>query len=125
MIELEVQTAIYNALSGLSYPVYDDVPQDTQMPYIVIGDDTVSEDSTDGNIGFQVTITIHSWSNLEGRKQIKQIQGAIFNELNRQELTLNGYSFTGIEREFSQSFLESDGNTRHGVERYRLLADEV
>lgn len=120
--ELEIQKSIYTALeSALSINVYDNVPDNAQAPYVVIGDDTFAEFDTDGDSGFEATVTIHSWSTYRGRSQVKEIMSAVYNALHRADLTVQGYNLLGCDFEFSETFLESDGVTRHGVQRFRIL----
>jgi len=124
--ELEVQKAIYGVLdNALSIPVYDDVPDNANAPYVVIGDDTFVEFDTDSEVGFEATVTIHSWSVYRGRSQVKNIMGQIYNALHRAEFTVTGYNLIGCDCEFSETFLESDGVTRHGVQRFRILIREI
>jgi hypothetical protein len=123
--ELEVQKAIYSVLdTALSIAVYDDVPDNAAAPYVVIGDDTFVEFDSDGATGFDATVTVHSWSTYRGRSQVKDIMGAIYAALHRAEFTVTGYNLVGCDCEFSETFLESDGVTRHGVQRFRILIRE-
>jgi len=123
--EFEVQKAIFDILNtGLSVPVYDDVPDNALAPYVVIGDDTFIEFDSDDISGFEATITIHSWSAYRGRKEVKELMGSIYNLLHRAEFTVTGYNLVGCDSEFSETFLESDGVTRHGVQRFRILIRE-
>jgi hypothetical protein len=119
-----IQTAIYNQLVGIGYPVFDNVPQDTGYPYIVIGDDTSVEWDTDDSIGSESTITIHAWSRYRGRKEVKEMLRAIYSALHRAEFSVEGGYLVECGAEFQETFLESDGLTRHGVIRFRLLVDE-
>lgn len=121
MNQTAIQAAIYQALSTLSYPVYDDVPQGAAFPYIVIGDDTSIPFDDDCNVGAESTITIHVWSTCPGRKEVKQITDSVYNRLHRQNLPIaGGYTIT-LNAEHQDSFLDPDGVTRHGVIRFRLL----
>jgi len=123
--EFEVQKAVFGILNtGLSVPVYDDVPDNALAPYVVIGDDTFIEFDSDDISGFEATITIHSWSTYRGRKEVKELMGSIYNLLHRAEFTVTGYNLVGCDSEFSETFLESDGVTRHGVQRFRILIRE-
>ena len=72
MNQTAIQTAIYQALSTLSYPVYDDVPQNAAFPYIVIGEDTSIPFDDDCNTGAESTITIHVWSIYSGRSRLNK-----------------------------------------------------
>jgi hypothetical protein len=123
--ELEIQKAVFARLNNaLSVPVYDAVPDNAVAPYIVIGDDTLIEFDSDGANGFEATITVHTWSIYRGRFEVKQLMGLIYNSLHRAELNVQGYNLLGCDCEFSETFLESDGVTRHGVQRFRILIRE-
>ena len=124
--EAALQTAIYSALSGgQSVPVYaqGSVPDNAESRYIVIGNDTLIEWDTDGRTGFEATITIHTWdSTAENRSYLplKGIMGDIYNLLHRAELSITGYNTIGIDFEFSETYLDPDGLTRHGIQRFRV-----
>lgn len=125
--ENAVQVAIYQKLTNdpsvmaLVDAVYDDVPQGCDFPYITIGEDNHVSIDTDLDNYMQVSITIHVWSRENGRKQTKEIQGAIYNSLQRAELVYSGYKFVNIMSESSESFLDADGETRHGVQIFNLI----
>jgi hypothetical protein len=123
--ELEVQKAIFAKLkAALSTTIYDNVPDNAVAPYIVIGDDTFVQMDTDLIVGFEATVTIHSWSKYRGRAEVKTIMGNIYDALHRAEFTVQGYNLLGCDCEYSETFLESDGVTRHGVQRFRILIRE-
>ena len=73
----------------------------------------------------QVSITIHAWSRLAGRQQTKQIQGLIYDSLNRANLVQSGYKLININRVNSESQLDSDGFTRHGIQTFNLIIQEL
>jgi hypothetical protein len=135
--ETVVQTAVYNNLANnlplmsAVVAVYDEVPQpnssgaESNFPYVTIGEDNHVSIDTDTELMDQVSITIHTWSRQSGRKQTKLIQGLIFNSLNRANLIESGYKFINISRVDSQSFLDSDGFTRHGVQTFNLMIEEL
>lgn len=123
--ELEIQKAVFTRLNNaLSVPVYDAVPDNAVAPYVVIGDDTLIEFDSDLLNGFEATVTIHTWSVYRGRFEVKQLMGLIYNALHRAELNVQGYNLVGCDCEFSETFLESDGVTRHGIQRFRILIRE-
>jgi len=129
--ELAVQQAVYARLnSQLSVPVYDHVPQpadsgdDSMFPYVAIGDDTGIEWDTDTSDGWEITLTIHSWSRTRGRLEVKTLQGEIWDALHRHDLAVQGYRTVFCYSEFSETFLEADGLTRHGVQRFRIVIDK-
>lgn len=122
---LDIQAAIYTRLASvLSVDVWDDVPQQPEFPYVVIGDDTAVDWSADAYIGTDATLTIHVWSRQSGRSETKAIQQEIDEALNRFDLVVDGLDVVTLHREFSQTMLDPDGRTRHGVQRFRLLGHE-
>ena len=130
--ESDIQVEIFQVLdAGLSHNVYDEVPSlpegmpATSFPYVVIGDDTAIPFDTDDTVGADATITIHVWSQYRGRKEAKDIQGEIYRLLNRSQLTIIGYNAVDCLWEFSETFVETDGATRHGVSRYRITIQET
>jgi len=123
MMQSAIQAAIFARLSTLSTPVFDHVPQGTAFPYIVIGDDTSIPWDTDTSLGTETTCTIHVWSRERGRKQVKAIMDAVYASLNRASFAIAGGVLIECIYEFSESFMDPDGLTRHGVMRFRLTVD--
>jgi hypothetical protein len=127
--EVVVQQIIYDKLkSDLPYSVFDDVPQSddsSAFPYVTIGEDALTSSDTDTELMQRASITIHTWTRERGRRQCKLIQGEIYNSLNRANLTAAGYKFITITGEDSISFYDPDGFTRHGVQTFNLLIEEV
>jgi hypothetical protein len=123
MMQEEIQTAIFNRVSAIGYPTYDHVPQESEFPYIVIGDDTSIPWDTDDSIGSETTCTIHVWSRHRGRKEVKEIMRTLYEALHRAEFPIIGGALVECQAEFQESLLDPDGLTRHGVIRFRLTVD--
>jgi hypothetical protein len=129
--ELAVQGVVYNTLfadaplNALIQGVFDDVPQHQTFPYVSIGESTHNQDDTVGTLGDVASIIVHSWSRARGKKETKQIQGAIYDALHRKSATYTGYDIIGIDWEGSQSFTDADGLTRHGVTTFKILLQKV
>jgi hypothetical protein len=134
---LAIQAAVYGALTGnaalmaLVQGVYDAQPRPLTgddallFPYVTIGDDTLSDWSTDTESGADATITIHTWSRYKGRKEEKTIQAAIYAALHRQALTVSGYAMVSVDWINSDSMTDADGETRHGVQTFRMILDQA
>ncbi len=135
--ETVVQTKIYETLTG-NVPlmaainaVYDDVPQaisggdSSAFPYVVIGEDVHTDTSTDLELSNLVSITIHTWSRYTGKAETKQIQGLIYSALNRVNILDTNYKFININQVSSESRLDSDGFTRHGIQTFNLMIEEL
>lgn len=122
----ELQKAIFTTLdTGLTVPVYDDVPQGASFPYVSIGEDTSIQWDTDLDDGTESTLTIHVWSRSPGRKEAKELLDSIHGLLHRKTLTVTGASPVFCYYEFAETLLDPDGETRHGVTRYRAVIDLV
>ena len=120
--ELEVQKAIFLKLRDLqTYVVYDDVPQDAVYPYYVVGEATAGEFDTKTFNGFDMGIVVHSWSRYDGREEVKEMMGAAYAALHNVEIEIEGFNTVLCQFEFSETDLENDGVTRHGIQRFNLV----
>jgi hypothetical protein len=123
------QQAVYSALTGstavqafVGTRVYDQVPQtETVKPWVLIGESTQADWSTKTFDGQESTITLHAFSEYKGQKEAKEIGGAIYGVLHNGTFSISGQTKVFCQFEFSESFMEGDGVTRHLVQRYRLL----
>ena len=126
-LQSEIQLALYTALTGdatlmaLITAVYDDVPMKTAYPYVVIGDCTWLYWDTDTTTGGEATCTLHTWSRYSGRLEVKNIQKAIYNVLHRKPLSLSAGLAIDNFVEFAETYMDVDGETRHGVQRLRII----
>jgi hypothetical protein len=132
-----LQVGIYTRLTGYSalttalggQRVYDHVPQGQAAPYVVIGDDTLTDDDTKSKAGWECTVTLHVWDYQKaGRKSVKALLSHIHDALHQQEanITVTGFSLVQIRREFQQTFQEpgiegENDHYYHGVARYRAV----
>src|SRR5262245_7600773 len=130
-----LQAGIYTRLTGYSAlttalggsKIYDHVPQGTAGPYVVIGEDTLTEWDTKTRSGWDCTITIHAWDfEKAGRKSVKTLLSHIHDALHRNEanITVTGFTLVDIHRDFHTTIQESaiEGEIDayyHGIARYR------
>lgn len=126
MSTFNIQAAIYTALSGNITPaVYDHVPEDSTFPYVVIGEDLANEFDTDTEQGYETLITFHIWSRYRGKKEIKDTDKEIYDMLHRQDLTISGQYTINLMWENSETILDADGLTYHGIVEYRLISEQT
>ena len=59
---LTASTSLMNDVTG----VFDDVPENTEYPYIVVGEETSVDNATKDLDGREYTIVIHVWSRFRG-----------------------------------------------------------
>jgi hypothetical protein len=124
----QLQKSIFTALNGnvtgvssANIPIYDDVPEGSVYPYVVIGEETTSNNGTKTLDGVEHTITLHVWSQYRGRREIKEIMQSVYEKLHNTAITVSGASLVNIRQEFSNTLAEQDGITRHGVMRFRAV----
>ena len=73
-----LSAAVYQRLSEhQDIPVYDDVFEDAEAPYITFGLFTCKEAGTKVNDITDVTLNIDIWSEYQGKKEVNQIANDI------------------------------------------------
>ncbi len=127
----ELQKSLYSALvndaalitqlSGAK--IYDDVPQGTPFPYVTIGESTVRDWSTGSEDGLEHILTLHVWSRAKGRKQVYDIIDVMKAKLHDMDLQVAGHTVVNFRHELSEARRESDGETYHGIVRYRAVTE--
>lgn len=111
------------ALIGTPARVYDDPPRNTSFPYVTLGHGTLAAWDTASDQGHAHTLLINAWSRQGGRKEAKAILAGIYDVLHNASLPLSGNRLVLLRFEFADIFRDSDGETMHGVARYRALTE--
>ena len=121
----ELQQAIYNALTGdatlmgMVQGVHDHVPQGAAFPYVTVGEGSARPWRAVGLDGVETTLILHVWSRERGRKQAKQIMAEMHRILDDADLAVPGHALIWLRFEFSETILDSDGITYHGIAWYQ------
>lgn len=127
-----LQQAVYATLAGdsalcalIGNPprLFDDVPRSADFPYVVIGDDLESNWNTAAEEGSEHLLTVHVWSRAGGRKETKLVVDAVRAALDEASFTLTGQTLIGIRHQQSEFRRESDGQTWHGLIRFRAVLE--
>jgi Protein of unknown function (DUF3168) len=129
----ELQKAVFAALSNDApltallggQRIYDDVPRGASLPYVTFGQSTVRDWSTGTDPGHEHLFTVHVWTRVTGERLAHQIMSALRDALHDAALTLSGFKLVNLRFEFSDSLREPDGETIHGVVRYRAVTEPV
>lgn len=127
------QELVFAALDGklTGCTIFDTVPflpegaPSTSFPYCVIGNDTTGAWDTDDTRGAEISLTLHFWSRSKGMKQVKTLMDQAYGLLHRASLAKTGYSIIDCLFEFGEAMNDPDGQTKHGVQRYRMTIREV
>lgn len=106
--------------------VFTHVPQDLgeSYPWITIFGAESNQFDNDATLGFEGTMTIHTWDNRRDFGPINNIKSAIYNVLHNNSLTYNGFSNVEFCQEFTTTLRDPDGITIHGVQRFRFIMQE-
>ncbi|NWG45996.1 MAG: DUF3168 domain-containing protein [Alphaproteobacteria bacterium] len=130
----DLQTAVYGALASdaallalLGDPprLHDDTPAGTGFPLVTLGEVTSLDWSTATESGAEHRLTLNAWSRQGGRAQVQAILGALSARLHLAELSLASHRLVLLRLEFAQVLREGDGETWHGIQRYRALTEDI
>jgi Protein of unknown function (DUF3168) len=105
--------------------IYDDTPQTAVFPYVTFGQSIARDWSTGTDLGDEHTLTFHVWSRAKGRKESHTILGAIRDALHDQPLTLDSHRLINLRHEFSDARRDPDGETIHGLARFRAVTEPL
>ncbi|HSZ73802.1 MAG TPA: DUF3168 domain-containing protein [Rhizomicrobium sp.] len=111
------------ALVGDPPRIFDAVPREAAFPYVIVGDDQVSDWSTATESGSEHLIAIHVWSRAGGRKEAKAIADVVRARLDGAALTLTGQTLIDILYQGEETARETDGETFHAAIRFRAVIE--
>ena len=126
-----LQRSIYQALIGSSElttllggdRVYSNPPAAAPFPYITLGQ-TVSLDwSTGTEDGTEHSLTLHVWSRADSAAEVREIMQALRTLLHNQPLMLDDHDLVNLRHEFAEARIDPDGETMHGIVRYRAVTE--
>ncbi|MBC8014035.1 MAG: DUF3168 domain-containing protein [Methyloceanibacter sp.] len=126
-----LQRSIYQALANSSdltallggVRIYDDAPKAASFPFISLGQSVIRDWSTGTEDGAEHSLTLHVWSRSGGKKQVQEIIEAIKAVLHDQPLLLADHHLVNLRHEVSEARLDPDGDTFHGIVRYRAVTE--
>lgn len=123
------QTALYGFLKenedltahlGDPVRVYDDPPDDTIFPYLVIGETrTQAYDGIDG--AMEHDLRLHVFSRYAGRREIKTILDQVYTVLHDANIPLTEHCIVSLRFVFADIFRRPDRNIYQGVARFRAV----
>ena len=120
---LTTAAALTTLLGGAA--IYDETPQPSRFPFITFGQSTLREASTATEPGDEHIVTLHVWSRAHGRSETHAILGAVRTALHDQPLALAGHHLINLRHEFSEARRDPDGETIHGIIRFRAVTEPL
>lgn len=116
-------TAIIGARS-----VWDEPPEDEQMPYVHIGETTTIPYGVHTGQGRQVAATLHSWAKAKSAAPVNEIGARLVALLDHQHAALDaatsGVTVWRVIHEFSQTLRDPDRTIRHRIDRFRVYTTQ-
>jgi len=120
---LIADAALTSLLGGAK--IFDDVPQRTDFPYLTFGRSSLRDWSTGTESGAEHVVTLHVWSREAGRREVRQIMSVLRAALHDQALVPAGHNLVNLRHEFSEARREPDGDTYHGIVRFRAVTEPI
>jgi hypothetical protein len=118
---MEAQRAIYSklvadgVLMGMVSDVYDVVPQQTQLPYIEIGEGVVQTLAADAMDLSAMRLTLEVWTDASGRKTALAIMNRIYALLHLATIAPVGYALVTLRCDEASTVLREEASRIHGT----------
>lgn len=122
-----LQEALYSRLNGdstllsLVNGVFDSVPDDNDLPIVVIGEGTTTDNAMKDLDARDYVFTVDVWSSYRGMKETKNIMQRVYDLLHDFALSVSGANVITLRCEFTTQVIEGDGVIRHGIMRFRAF----
>ena len=133
---IELFSAIYAALNGDPQltaligagRVFNGVKDGQFPPYVDIGDDTASDDSSSLVDAQEHTITLHVWTEqpvagLSAKGLCMSVMACVRAVLHDADLVLSAGVLVNLRQEFRETMRDPDGVSWHGVQRFRAVTN--
>lgn len=131
----DVQAALYSRLAGTgaltallpagASGVCDHVPEGLAFPYVVLSGLQAQGNDTQQAHGYDITLSIASYSRAEGMKELRGVMAAIYDALHDAGFTVPNQALILCRQLSAETRLEADGITRAGVQRFRIITEPL
>lgn len=120
---LREHAALTALLAAGADSLYDHVPPESLFPYIVMGEMTARPLNTQTDAAYEVDMTIYAYSRGTGMRELKKVMSACADALQNGGINVAGHLVVLCREMESDTRLESDGATRRGRMRFRLIVE--
>ncbi|GGS47732.1 DUF3168 domain-containing protein [Streptomyces violaceus] len=107
-------------LMALVTGVYDEVPEQATHPYVTLGSISENVDDAHNQRGLEATVVLHVWSKYRGFKEAADILSALDAALDRQPLTVAGFTDVSVAHQAHTQVRDPDPAIRHINVSYRV-----
>ena len=111
------QKGVYSILSTKqTTPVYDDVPEGAELPYVTIGAFTCKLNGAKHADISDISLQLHIWSEYSGKMEVNEIANDITAVLTAWaiDLSTDGFNVTKQDIDFFEAYPENSGGY-HGI----------
>jgi Protein of unknown function (DUF3168) len=124
---IELQKAVYSSLKTLSYPVYDALPKNQPMPYLLIGEEILIRDDTKSSKISEHDLTIHAFSKAKGTKEVKEMTAHVIDRLVDTKMSVSGFDavMQKLLRTVNLKEVNDLGVIHHAVIQIKFTLTEV
>ena len=105
--------------------IYSAAPPAAQFPFITLGQTVNLDWSTGTEDGTEHSLTLHVWSRADSLSDVHEIMQVIRMVLHNQPLSLDDHYLVNLRHEFTEARLDPDGETMHGIVRYRAVTEPM
>jgi len=119
--KLTADTALMDLVSG----VYDEVPETVDFPYVSLGSITEQVDDAHNQRGLEASVVLHVWSKYRGFKEAALILDALDAALDRQPLTVAGFTDISVAHQQHTELRDPDPDIRHINVSYRVWLTKI
>ena len=126
-----LQRSIFQALASSSEltsllggeRIYSNPPPAAKFPFITLGQTVNLDWSTGTEDGTEHSLTLHVWSRADSVAEVHEIIQVIRMVLHNQPLALEDHYLVNLRHEFTEARIDPDGETLHGIVRYRAVTE--
>jgi hypothetical protein len=90
---------------------------------VTFGQSTLRDADTTSAAGDEHVFTLHVWSRAQGRREAHAIIDTLRAGLHDEHLVLEGHVLVNLRHEFSEVRRTADGETIHGIARFRAVTE--
>lgn len=128
-----LQRSIYRTLSNApaltsllgGAEIYSKPPQGQALPYMTLGQTVNFDWSTGTDDGTEHDLTLHVWTSADSAEKVHEIMDTVKTLLHDRPLSVEGHYLANLRHEFAEARIDPDGETMHGIVRYRAVTEPL